>query len=374
VTPAPASAAVPLPTPAQVERRLAQILAADSAQTGGGARTARLMLMLTRSCELRCSYCFVALREDEHGLDHPGAAEPDGAIPRGDMHRETARRAIDRLVTSDKPRLGLQLFGGEPSRRWDVLLDAVAYLTHHPGRRARPLEVLLTTNGLGLDAARLDALRAFPVVVQLSVDGFGEGNRFRRPHLLSQTDADRRWEAALPTLRGSGIPWFLNVTLPPAAAGEIPARSAAARAQGVPAIQLNYATGMRWTDEQVAAYLTGLWQVLRADRAAPGAMTFYNWNNAADPAPLCGDTIVDVDGTLLQVGGIFHERRFPGLRRAYRHGHLDDAAAFGESRATLADLWARTRAALTPDEAEVFAGGMRLGAAVDIVCRLARRG
>ena len=98
-----------------------------------------------------------------------------------------------------------------------------------------------------------------------------------------------------------------------------------------------------------------------------------NWQNAADPAPLCGDVIVDVDGALMQVGGIFHERRFPTLRAAYQHGHLNEAQQFEGRRASLMELWRRTKAALSADEAEVFLSGMRLGAAQDLVCRLADR-
>ncbi len=364
----------PLPSPAQVDRRLSQMLAADSARTGAG-KTARLMLMLTRSCELRCSYCFVALREDEYRTAHDGRPSVDGSIPRGDLSVATARRAVDRLMTSARPTLGLQLFGGEPSRRWDTLVAAIDHAASHPARAGRDLEVLLTTNGLGLDAARLAELRGLPVTVQLSLDGRGEANRFRRPHLVPADVATRRWEALLDTLHASGHRWFLNVTLPPAAAGEAFARYHDARAMGVPGLQINYATGMRWSAEQGAAFLSGLEAALRHDHLDPGTTVLYNWNNGADPAPLCGDVICDVDGTLLQVGGIFHERRFPALRAAYHHGHLDDPAGkadFDARRATLAELWQATRAALSTEDADVFLQNMRLGAAQDLVCRLVR--
>lgn len=377
--PAPWRAAT-LPTPDQVDRRLRQMLAADSAQTGDAGRTARLMLMLTRSCELRCAYCFVALDEAHHGTEHPGhpsapADPPAGPVPgpppglpTGDMSPATARRAIDLWMSSPKPRLGLQLFGGEPTRRWDTLLVALDHALGHPARAGRELELQLTTNGLGLTPERCDALVARGVVVQLSVDGIGPDNRFRRPHLV-----DEARHAALHTvagtLSGRGVRWFLNVTVPPSAAGEVEARYRSAVALGAPGLQLNYATGMRWTEAQVEAWLRGLRATLLHDHLSPGALQLYNWHNAADPAPLCGDAIVDVDGTVLQVGGIFHERRFPALRPAYVHGHLDDLRDVRQARASLADLWARTRAALSPDDAAIFLQGMRLGAAQDLVCR-----
>lgn len=361
---------IPLPTDAQIDRRLAQMLAADSRQTGENASTDRLMLMLTRSCELRCAYCFVGLTEDGHGEPHPGteATASSDTPPRGDLAPDTARRAIDLLMTSPKPRLALQLFGGEPTRRWDLVATVLAYARRHPALGGRELAIQLTTNGLGFDAARLAELAAAGVTVQLSLDGAAHGNRFRRPELLPAAEADARWGAAVAALRSGPARWFLNVTVPPAAFGELPARYADAVALGAPALQLNYATGMRVSPEQARVWLTGLAEVLVAAQRRP-ALQLFNRQAAADPAPLCGDVLCDVDGTLLQIGGIFHEARFPALRRAYRHGHVQGATAWQGHRATLAELWARTQAALSPEEAEIFATGMRLGAASDLVAR-----
>ena len=95
-----------IPTPEQASRRLEQILRRGSVNLGQGPGTERLMLMLTRSCELRCGYCLVDKQEDAQELS---AAD--------------ARRGIDLLMQSDRPRLELQFFGGEPSRAWSVLED-----------------------------------------------------------------------------------------------------------------------------------------------------------------------------------------------------------------------------------------------------------
>ncbi|MBM4366548.1 MAG: radical SAM protein [Deltaproteobacteria bacterium] len=342
-----------LPTLAQAERRLAQVLAADSAQTGG--HTDRLMLMLTRSCELRCAYCLVGLSEQGAGRDFSG--EYQAGRPVGDMPPATVDAALAHLHASPKPRLGLQIFGGEPTRRWDLVEHAVA-----TARRGREVEVQLTTNGLNLDDGRLRWLADHDVTVQLSVDGAGRDNRFRSTrHAL---------DAAIVALRAAPVRWFLNVTVPPAASHELPDRLAHARDLGVPAVQLNYATGMRYTPAQFEGYLRGLDACLRGDE---GRVQLYNWQNAADPAPLCGDVICDTDGTLLQVGGIFHEARFPALYAVYRRGTVFDGAAFAATRSTLAELAARTEANLSTDDWTLFRQGMLLGAAQDLVCRLARK-
>ena len=83
--------------------------------------------------------------------------------------------------------------------------------------------------------------------------------------------------------------------------------------------------------------------------------------------------IVDVDGSVYQVGALFHERRSPSLKRSYRIGHLSDLGArFTGRRWSLAALADRTREALTGPARDVFFANVALGAAVDLVVERAR--
>jgi hypothetical protein len=353
----------------QIERRLQQILRRGSRNVGGSASMARLMLMITRSCELRCAYCVVGLTEEGFGTPHPGSPDPawrELGVPRGDMSAETLRRAIDALMTSEKPRLGIQLFGGEPTRRYAEMVGALRHAVAHPQRRGRPLELLLTTNGLGLTPDRLAELRELGVTLQLSLDGDAHGSRFRRGHLLDPDEATARVQHAIGLVQASGIGWFMNATLPPVAADELLDRYHWARRVGIPALQMNYATGMLWSEERVQAWVNGLEAMLLDHAARPHGLHLLNWQNEADPVPLCADVMVDVDGTVFQTGALFHERRYPQLKPAYRRAHLDDQAPFDALRFSLSQLWDVTREALSPADWEVFANNVRLGAAADL--------
>lgn len=368
-----------LPGPQHVEKRLEQILRRGSLNVGGNATMDRLMLMMTRSCDLRCSYCMVSLTEEAWNDDHPGHAgqgryRPDG-IPFGDMSTDTLHRAVDMLMRSVKPQLGIQLFGGEPARRWDALKDALEYAWTHPARKERPIEFLFTTNGVNLNPERLAQLKHLPVVVQFSLDGDERGSRFRRGHLMAHDAAVDRMMEAVTALKASGLRWFMNATLPPAAAGEVLDRYRWAREHGVPALQINYATGMMWNDDQIAAYLTGVQEMLADHHHNPAGLELFNWRNDADPVPLCGDVVVDVDGDVFQVGALFHEKRFPILRAAYRRYNLDDMPPFTGMRMTLIQLWANTQAALAhePKDLATFKQNIELGAAVDLVVQFTKK-
>ena len=90
-----------IPSPEQSARRLAQILKRGSVNLGDGPGHERLMLMLTRSCELRCGYCLVQKMEDAENLS-----------------LDLAKQGIDLLMKSARPGLEVQFFGGEPTRSW----------------------------------------------------------------------------------------------------------------------------------------------------------------------------------------------------------------------------------------------------------------
>lgn len=368
------------PTPAQVDTRLRQILARDSATVSEEINVDRLMLMFTRSCELRCSYCMVGLTEDAFGEDHNG--EPDPRVfagdtpvaPLGDMSPATLRRTIDWIMTSKRPNLEVQMFGGEPTRRWDNVVGLMRYATDHPERRGRNLNFLFTTNGTTLTAERLAEIADLPVLIQFSLDGDRWGSRFRRGHLLDVSSALDAMESAVQTLLQSGARWFMHVTLPAAAAGEVLDRYTWARQVGVPALQVTYATGMLWKPHQVTAFLDGVQDMLHHHHVDPGSLMLYNWNNQADPVPLCGDIVVDVDGRIYQIGALFHERRFPKLKRSYVLGHLNDGLPFTETRLTLMELWNRTKTELAdaPKDLHTFLQNIRIGAGLDLVTRLTK--
>ena len=367
--------APPLPERERVVEHVQAMLDRDSQNVGLQGGQDRLLLMLTRSCELRCSYCFVRLTEDGAGQDFDGRYVPHattGVPPTayGDMPLTTAMQSVDWLLRSTRDRLGIQFFGGEPARRWDVLTETLQYLRAHPERRGREVEVLFTTNGLGLTPERLHQIKDADIRIQFSLDGDARGSRFRRGHLLTQEAAVAGIESTIDALNSSGVWWFMNATLPPAASGEVLDRYRWALERGVPALQINYVTGMHWTEERERAYLEGLQTMLLHHHANPHGIDLFNWFNEADPVPLCGDIIVDVDGQVYQVGALFHEKRSPELKSTYCVGRVTDSGLpFTNTRLTLSELAERTRQALRnkDKQRQVFFDNVRLGAAVDLV-------
>jgi pyruvate-formate lyase-activating enzyme len=342
-----------LPTPEAVNAHLASILARGDVNLGARADHERLMLMLTRSCELRCGYCFVD--KTERGLE---------------LHPTRARRGVDLLMASDRAMLEVQFFGGEPARRWDVLTDVLEYATEHPRRGGRRMRFTVTTNGVSLDAARIAHLERYPVTVLFSLDGDQRAHeRFRQAHLMSDVKAWERISATVEALRSSTLMWFMNVTVAPAGADEVWDRYVWARAHGVPRLQLNYSVGHAWSPSQERRYLVGLQRVLHDHARHPEGLILYNWKSFCEPTILSDDLIVDTDGTVLHDAAIFLERSLPELKVAYRRGHLDDLDLFDPLRLSLAELDHVLRETYPPGtrERRIVEQNERMGAAVELV-------
>ena len=348
-----------IPTAQQAQRRLTQILRRGSVNLGQGPGTERLMLMLTRSCELRCGYCLVDKMEDA-----PELTTAD------------ARQGIDLLMRSQRPRLELQFFGGEPTRCWAVLEDAVRYATAHPDRRARKLEICLTTNGVGVTPDHLDFLADHPVMLMFSLDGDAQAHRrFRQAHLCSDEDAYAGIARTVKMLKDHRVPWFMNAVLPPAAAGACMERYQWALANGVGRLQLNYAVGMRWSQHQMDAYIGSLLEVLRHHHSNEDEMMLFNWKSDCEPVMLSDDLIVDVDRRIYHDGAIFLERRFPKLKETYLRSHLDETEDFDPLRWSLSELYDVMVGSYPQgsEERQIIEDNCRFGAAIDLAIHALRR-
>lgn len=342
-----------LPTPEQVSERLDLILGRGNRKLGSDAGTERLLLMLTRSCELRCSYCFV--EKTESGKD---------------MEPATVERGVDLIMRSHRPRLEVQVFGGEPTRRFDLVRHVFGYAAGHPLRAGRRLDFILTTNGTGLDEERVAFLEGFDTTVLFSLDGDGAAHaRFRPAILMDDDEAWRRIRRTIGLLQASRLHWFMNVTVPPSGASQVADRYAWARRARIPRFQMNYSVGHWWRPEQEARYLVELQRMLLDHAERPDGLLLFNWLSECEPTMLSDELIVDVDGTVVHDGAIFLERSLPRLKQTYDRGHLTALDDFDSLRWSLQKLDAVMRATYAEGSREhrAIVQNIRMGAAVDLV-------
>lgn len=138
-----------------------------------------LTLHLTRSCNLRCAYCY----------SPPKAGQP--------MTPETGRRALEFGAKLNEGSCGIVFFGGEPLLHKDLITRLVAQAQdmeqHGPAR----FHFKLTTNGLLLDEEFLRFAVDEDVLIAMSLDGVRDAHdRHRR-----LADDGPSFDRLLPKLR-----------------------------------------------------------------------------------------------------------------------------------------------------------------------------
>ncbi len=266
----------------------------------------RLEVNTTTACPFRCVYCCVEL---------------------GERHAptEVMDRAVDLLLSSEHERLELQFFGGEPLLRRREVERTLRRGTERAQELGKQLRFVLTTCGLLLKPEVLAVLRQYDVEVLYSLDGPADVMSRYRPLARSGADVTPVLEENLRRLLDSGIDCFVNLVVTPDGADDLPRRLEHVLGLGARDIQICYALAPGWTDAAQQAYCEGLrWC---AERMSAPELRLQNLG-ATEPVLLSLDMIVDVDGTVYHDIALFCERLLPGLRDAFRLGHVDRLTEF----------------------------------------------
>lgn len=122
-------------------------------------------LILTDSCNLRCTYCFDDLYSGRTCSPNNMTIEmlPD-LFDFIERTRDRNRRVI------------FNMFGGEPTLNWDIFEQFCEYANDHC---EFDYEIITTTNGTLMDTKKIDFLKKHDVGTSVSLDGTKEANKER---------------------------------------------------------------------------------------------------------------------------------------------------------------------------------------------------
>ena len=236
-----------------------------------------LALIVTRSCDLSCTYCAASKRE-EH-LD-PGLAVR--AV------REFGERGGRRV----------RLTGGEPTRRWDTV-EAVLAEVDRLRAQGREFTVELCTNGRSLDAGRRATLDAPWTHVTVSVDGLPDvqraAGRTPLPALAALLSASttRVTQTLAPGMAHRALDGLIHLW-------ELGAR----RFNVLPVYYTRWrAAELRHLQEALA----GMADFLRP-RVAEGRARVRNLNRRGSVPLFADDLTLDVDGTFYRTNLVLADR------------------------------------------------------------------
>jgi MoaA/NifB/PqqE/SkfB family radical SAM enzyme len=271
----------------------------------------RLVVVPTWQCELRCRYCLIP--------------KQDGRV----MPWQTLRRAIDLLLSSDRPELILQFFGGEALLEWGLVVQALDYGQAAAAARGKALRFVLSSNGWSLDEEKLAILARYPVKLELSLDGDPDTqNRFRRAFRKGEDSYTLGIAPRVGPILASGLPYDVIMVVHPKNVDKMADNFFHIAGLGFARVQINFTLGARWSAEEQRAFAAGLAAVAAgiAERRAAGQdITMINLENRPMPVRLNGEITVDHDGQIYGGNAFLHETEH---KHKLRVGHLDEASSF----------------------------------------------
>jgi sulfatase maturation enzyme AslB (radical SAM superfamily) len=286
-----------------------------------------LVLVLTRRCQLRCTYCPVVKGSE-------------------DMHEAVALRAL-RLFVDLYGGGDVKLFGGEPLLAPRVARAVIAAADREPAVR----RVLVSTNGVALgDSWRDDLLRARKTVVVLSLDGTEADHAALRSPPVVAADGHRRVLACLPRLVRAGRV-LVNQVIAPSTASRAATNFEYLLGLGVRRVNLLPASYVAWTAAELEALREGLAGIRRrvAARWARGERLYVRNVFVRAPQPLFAEgVVVDSDGSIFPSDCILSDVS-SGLRAALRCGSVGRPPRLAELRRRSREADGLLEAALAPE-------------------------
>ncbi len=262
----------------------------------GSSSSGRLILLVTRACQLRCSYC--------RAWKHPSR-----------MSLPVAEAAVRLLFRSLREEVELQFFGGEPLLAFQVVRQATILAESLARRSGKKLRLLLTTNALALSREALDFLRERGFFLEASCDGSRRTQLAQRaaPGGLDYYD---RLLGNLERLKSSGVPYQVTMVVLPERAGELLAEFRHLARLGHRRIQVNYALGCPWGPEQASGLLRQMQEAARL-ASAMGVELVNMSSRRREPVVLNGELTVDCDGGIFRETGLSLEEDFQAMKERF---------------------------------------------------------
>lgn len=276
----------------------------------GSHRLARLVLIPTWECELRCSYCWIP--------------KQGGRV----MTREIAEQAIELLMSSRHDHVNLQFFGGEALMEWELVKHCMEHAEARAAALGKTVDFVLSTNGWTIQE-HLPWVAQHAVKLELSLDGDSYTQEtWRRSNVEGEDSYSHSIAFCAKDIINSGLKHDVIMVVQPRSVSRLCRNFFHIADLGFRRIQVNVALGIRWPTTAQSALAEQLFEIsaeltARAERGEP--ITLINAENGPLPVRLNGEVHVDFDGTVYNSNGFLNET---DKKAEFAQGHLRDLCGF----------------------------------------------
>lgn len=217
------------------------------------------------------------------------------------MSLSTLHAAVDLLMTHRNSRVRLDFTGGEPLLRFDLLQEAMRYAAERAKLIGKSLSFYMVTNAIAMTDRVAEALSRHDIYVNLSLDGDARSNNLHRlPHRSGNLDAYAAARKGIQIALKAGLSHCAVLVVSPDTAGNLFDNFTHHLDLGLRAVEINYAIGSFWSDEQELVLFEQLDRIrLRYGAAlSRGEIRLGNLSGRLEPAALNSELMVDCDGSI----------------------------------------------------------------------------
>lgn len=258
---------------------------------------ARLILLITHSCQLKCRYCRVRKFS-------------------ASMNEEVLLKAVDLLFVSNRKDLQLQFFGGEPLLKFDLVQKAVEYAQKVNEKLKRDLTFILTTNGIALTKEKVDFFKKHKFLIECSIDGEIE-NQLKMRRARSGIGYYSQLLDNLEYLFSSGVPHYsISVAVPQNAASVFNSFKHLV-SLGFKILQMNYSLGVFWSRNAIGKLFEETVKITDYLKKRKDIEFINLTSMRREPVVLNAELTVDCDGGIYLESGICLEEDFGAMKREF---------------------------------------------------------
>jgi len=247
-------------------------------------KSVRLVLMATRACNLKCKYCFVKMI---------------GVV----MDKETLKKSIDFLFTSQSHNLHLQYFGGEPLMlpkerfKWSV-----KYAIKKSKEYKKNLKIIITTNATLLDKEKINFLKKYKnyIVIEVSLDGNKKSHNVNRPQKISELDSYSLITKHFPILIKSGLYVRISMVVSPLSVKDLLSNFEHLLSLGFNKIWIMLACGVYWSLKDINEFRRQLNSIAEKyyQDIKTGKILLMNLRDWLAPYRMNSELIIGVNGKI----------------------------------------------------------------------------
>lgn len=262
---------------------------------------ARLIVLLTHNCQLRCKYCRVSKFS-------------------ATMSEKILKKAVELMFTSNSPDMQLQFFGGEPLLRVDLLKKAVLYAEKLNRKAGKNLFFILTTNGIEMTRENIGFIKDHRFIVEYSIDGEAQSQMLSRRAKDGKNYYNRMMDNFV-GLRSTSLPYYsISVVMPENVLSMFDSFVHLA-ANGFEHLQMNYSLGIYWPDSVMRQFFEQCRKIISYSKK--NKVDFINLSSVRkEPVVLNAELTVDFDGGVYLESGICLEEDFLSMKSKFLVGNV----------------------------------------------------